>query len=248
MNKIQIAFSLILSSSLPSHAGSVVGATEFTQIVNMTQLVAAYAQQVQQYKTQLQQYQAQMQDLQRNPYSTLSGNIGTVIHDVGTIMTAQNSIGGSIAQIDRNFANKYGSTQAGSFADKFKNWTDSSIGTLGAAMKAAGLHRDAYTSDAQALQALFNRSQSSDGTVAAVQQLSAITSMQVQQSQKLGDLLATQSLAANNWMASQTSKEQSSIDNDAEIRKGFLDAAPSKIPPLDTSKKTYSKQNLYQPN
>ena len=247
MNKLQLFFVLLLSSSFSTHASAVVGATEFTQIVNMTQLVAAYAQQVQQYKTQLQQYQAQMQDLQKNPYSPLNGNIGTIIHDVGTIMSAQNSLGGTMAQINSNFSQKYGSAQAGSFGDKFKNWTDSSVGTLGAAMKSAGLHRDAYATDAQALQALYNRSQSSDGTVAAVQQLSAITSMQVQQSQKLGDLLATQSVAANTWMASQTSKEQSSIDNDAEIRKGFLAAAPSKIPPLDTSKKTYSKQNLYQP-
>jgi len=248
MKKFLMVFWLLFSGSFSAHAGSAVGATEFTQMVNMTQLIVAYAKQIEQFKTQLQQYQAQMQDLKRNPYSALNGSISTIIHEVGTIMTAQNSIGGTVAQIDRNFSEKYGSSQAASFADKFKNWTDSSVGTLGAAMKSAGLHRDAYATDSQALQALYNRSQSSDGTVAAVQQLSALTSMQVQQSQKLGDLLATQNLAANTWMASQTSKEESSIDNDAEIRKGFLDAAPNKIPPLDTTKKTYRKQNLYKPS
>jgi P-type conjugative transfer protein TrbJ len=244
MKKLLFAIPL-LASCFSAYAGAIAGATEPTQIMNNIQLVMSYAKQIQEYNTQLQQYQAQLQDLKRNPYSALNNNIGIIIHEVGNIMSAQNSIGGTMERIDRNFAEKYGSDIAGSFADKFKIWTDASKGTLNSAMKTAGLHRDAYANDAQALQALFNRSQSSDGTVAAVQQLSALTAMQIQHSQKLGDLLATQNLAANSWMASQVSKEQSSVDNDAEIRKGFIKAAPSEIPPLDTSKKTYKKQNLY---
>lgn len=215
-----VALALFLATAInssPTFAGAIVGATEFTQIANNIQLVVQYAKQVQQYSTQLQQYQAQMQDLQRNPYSSLNNNVGTIINGVGQIMQAQNSIGGTMAQIDGNFAKTFKSDQAGDFATKFKSWTDTSNGTLNATMKAAGLHRDAYQTDAQALQALFNRSQSSDGTVAAVQQLSAITSMQVQQSQKLGDLLASQNIASSTWMAAQTTRDQAIQDRAAGV-------------------------------
>lgn len=237
---------LVCSASARAGGAATGGATEFTQIVNMTQLVLAYAQQVQQYSTQLQQYQAQLRNLEQNPTSALGlGSVTQIIQGVGSIMEAENSMGRTMNQIDANFARKYGGSVAGSYANKFKTWTDTSVGTLGAALRAAGMHRDSYSSDANALQALFNQSQSSTGTVAAVQQLSALTSMQIQQTQKLGDLMASQNEAASTWMASQASKEQAAQDNDEAIKKGFLDVASKPIPTLDTSKKTYKNLNLY---
>ena len=222
-------------------------ASEFTQVMNNVELVMQYAKQVQQYQTQLQQYQAQLKNLEQNPGGVMKDELNGLVDNVGNVMSAQNSIGGNMGKIDSDIQKKYGNQVMGSFADKFKMWTDTSRDTLGGAMRAAGLHRGSYSSDAEALKALFNQSQSSAGSVAAIQQLSAITTMQVQQSQKLGDLLATQNIASSNWMAAQTSKAQSAIDNDAAIREGFLKAAPSSIPGIDTSKKTYTKQNLYKP-
>jgi P-type conjugative transfer protein TrbJ len=209
---------LLLISSVTTRAGSMSGgASEFTQIVNMTQLVLQYAQQIQQYSTQLQQYQAQLRNMEQNPASALSTNTTQVIQGVGSIMSAQNSMGSTMAQIDANFAQKYGSSVAGSFADKFRTWTVTSVGTLGSALSAVGMHRDAYKSDADALQALYNRSQSSTGTVAAVQQLSALNAMQIQQTQKLGDLMATQNTAASSWMASEASKDQAQADVTSKV-------------------------------
>lgn len=243
-----ILFVVLLASTASTLAGGGVGgATELTQIANKVQLVMAYAKQVEQYETQLQQYAAELKHLEQNPMVAMSGNTTHIIDGVGSIMSAQNAMGGTIAQIDANFAQKYGSAIAGTYAEKFKSWTDTSIGTLGSSLRAAGLHRDAYATDADALQALYNRSQSSAGTVAAVQQLSALTAMQIQQSQKLGDLMASQNVAATTWMASQTSKQQSSLDNDAAIRQGFLDAASKDIPQIETRKKTHQKTNFYRP-
>jgi P-type conjugative transfer protein TrbJ len=207
---------LIISFSASAGSGSG-GATEVTQIVNMTQLVLQYAQQIQQYGTQLQQYQAQLQNMAQNPASALGGNVGQVIQGVGSIMSAANSMGSTMAQIDANFSQQYRSPIAGNYADQYRTWTNTSVGTLGTALSAAGMHRDAYRSDADALQALYNKSQSSTGTVAAVQQLSALTSMQVQQTQKLGDLMASQNVAASTWMASQASKDQAQADVTSKV-------------------------------
>jgi len=187
-------------------------ATEITQILNNIELVMQYAQQVQQYRTQLQQYEAQLKNLEQNPGAATKDTLSGVINSVGNAMSAQNAIGGNMAQIDSNFSKQFGNQAIGSFSEKFKSWSDTTRDTLGGALRSAGLHRDAYASDAQALQALFNQSQSSSGAVAAIQQLSALTTMQVQQSQKLGDLLSTQNIAASTWMTAQTNKDQAQAD------------------------------------
>lgn len=202
-------FSGALSCSSAFAGGGVTGgSTEITQLANNVQLVLSYAQQVEQYETQLKQWQLELKNLEQNPLSALGSTTTRIVQGVGDIMSAENSMGSTLSQIDSNFAQKYNSPVAANFAQKFKTWSSSSVGTLGAALKAAGLHRDSYATDSDALQALYNRSQSSTGTLSAVQQLSSLTSMQIQQTQKLGDLMASQNVAANTWMLSQTSKEQ----------------------------------------
>lgn len=221
----------LLAATTPTMAGSVAGtggATEITQLVNMAQLVAQYTQQVQQYSTQLLQYQAQMQNLMRNPTSLLGADTSKLLNGIGTIMQAGASIGGTMALIDGNFSQKFQSPLAGTFSQNFKNWTTTSTDTLGASLRSAGMHRDQFASDTDALTALFNKSQQSDGTVAAVQQLSALNAMQIQQTQKLQDLLATQNLAASTYMASQNTKEQQTFDMNAQLT----------IPDRPISKKT----------
>lgn len=199
---------LALSSSAFAGGEAAGGATEVTQIMNNVELANQYAQQVQQYATQLQQYQAQLQDLKLNPTSIMGFDVQKLVNGIGGVMSAGQSVGGTMAQIDGNFAKKFKSPLAGSFSENFKTWTTSSQDTLGAAMKAAGLHRDAFANDTAALAALYNKTQTSQGTVAAVQTLSEVNVMQVQQMQKLQDLIATQNVASSAYMAAQNSKEQ----------------------------------------
>ena len=221
---------------VPAFAGAVVGATEITQIMNNIELANQYAQQVEQYATQLQQFQAQLQDLKLNPTSIMSSDVQKLVHGIGGVMGAGQSIGGTLAQIDANFSKTFKSPLAGTFSENFKTWTTSSQDTLGAAMKSAGLIRDAFASDTAALAALYNKTQSSQGTVAAVQTLSEINVMQVQQMQKLQDLVATQNVASSAYMAAQNSKEQQ--NRDVEDRLWHLDK--DFVPPTrDSNTKHY---------
>lgn len=220
MKPYLLSILLLCSDSLM--AGTVAGfggSTEITQIMNNVELASAYAQQVQQYQTQLLQYQAQLRNLAQNPTSMLGDETAQLINGIGAVMQAGKSIGGTLAQIDSNFAQTFKSPLAGTFADNFKMWTATSVDTLGAALKTGGMHRDQFTSDTAALTALFNKSQSSTGTVAAVQQLAALNSMQIQQTQKLGDLIASQNVAASTWMAGQVSKEQAQADVTTKVMK-----------------------------
>ena len=187
--------------------------TQTTQLANKIQLAQQYAKTVQQYTKQLQQYQAQLRDLQLNPTSVMSSDVQKIVKGVGDVMSSGQSIGGSLKDIEGNFSKTYKDPLSGTFSENFKTWTTSSQDTLGAAMKAAGLHRDAYATDTAALAGLYNKTQSSQGTVAAVQTLSEINVMQVQQMQKLQDLIATQNVASSAFMAAQNSKEQAKADD-----------------------------------
>lgn len=217
--RLVVLSGMLLALSSLAFAGGAAsgGASEVTQIMNNVQLANQYSQQVQQYSTQLQQYQSQLQDLKLNPTSTMSSDVQRLVHGIGGVMSAGQSVGGTMAQIDGNFSKTFKSPLAGTFSENFKTWTTSSQDTLGGAMRAAGLHRDAYATDTAALAALYNKTQTSQGTVAAVQTLSEVNVMQVQQMQKLQDLVATQNVASSAYMAGQNSKEQAKAD-DSEAR------------------------------
>jgi type IV secretion system protein TrbJ len=220
--------------------------TQATQLANKIQLAAQYSKQVQQYTTQLQQYQAQLLNLKLNPASILGPEVQKLVIGIGDIMASGQSIGGSMKEIEGNFSKTFKDPLSGTFSENFKTWTTSSQDTLGAAMKSAGLIRDAYANDTAALAGLYNKTQKSQGTVAAVQTLSEINVMQVQQMQKLQDLIATQNVASSAFMAAQNSKEQAAVDGDAAIQASFIASKPKALPKLDTSQKTYKKFDLYQ--
>jgi len=218
MNKTYFFLAVLLATASPAGAtGVVAGATEWTQILNNIQLVQQYEQQVQQYVKQGQQYQAQLKNMETNAGSGLNPNLTGLVNNIGGIMQAGQAIGGTMAKIDGNFATKFQNPMAGTFSQNFKTWTTTSQDTLGASMRAAGLHRDAYQTDTSALQALVQRTKSSQGDVAAIQTLSEINAMQVQQTQKLGDLLATQNVASNAYMAAQNSKDQAKQDTEDRL-------------------------------
>lgn len=220
--------------------------TEVTQMINRIQLASQYAKQVEQYTTQLQQYQAQLRNLALNPTTIMSSDVSRLMNGIGSIMQSGQSIGGSLAQIDENFTKEFKNPLDGNFSEKFKTWTTTNQDTLGAAMRSAGMHRDSFESDTAALTALFNKTQSSQGTVAAVQTMSEINVMQVQQLQKLQDLIATQNVASSTYMAGQNAKAQAAVDGDQAIQEGFASIKPKTLPSLDTKQKTYKKFDLYQ--
>lgn len=213
-------------------AGSVAGfggSSEYTQILNNLQLVNQYKQQVEQFIKQGQQYEAQLRNMEKNPSSAMSGDASALIGSIGRSMAAGQAMGGSLAQIDKNFAAKFANPTAASYSENFSSWTNTSKDTLQAAMRSAGMRRDQYGSDAAALSALYDQSQATGGTVAAVQTLSKINIKQVEQMQALGDLMATQNIASSTYMAAQASKAQAGQDAHDSLAAPFSQP----IPPIE---------------
>lgn len=184
------------------------GATEWTQIANNVQLGNAYAKQTQQYITQGLQYKAQLQNLLDNPFSLLGKDIGGIMNGVGELMSRGNSIGRSMAQIDKNFALKFKNPLAGDLAKKFTTWHQTNTDTLEAALKSAGLHRDQFATDAAAINGLYESASQTKGALGALKAVAEINAQQMIQLQSLQDLIATQNLAASTYMAEQNAKSK----------------------------------------
>ena len=215
-----------------AHAGgAVAGATELTQMENKLQLVMAYAKQVDQYANQLLQYKTMLDNLIKNPLSLLGPEIGQMISQVGQIMSAGKAIGSNLSQIAKNYGETFKRAEALSIAENFKNWHETSLDTLEGSLKAAGLHLQKYESETAKLQALYSESQNTGGNLQALQTLSKITVEQIQQTQKLGSLIASQNIAASTFMAEQTAREKSrekrnkTIMGNGDLR---IDQSPTK--------------------
>ena len=221
------------SGNADAGGGATGGATEVTQIVNMTQLVASYGQQVMDYENQLMQYATMIQNLKANPLGVLAPDLAKATQDAARLWSMGTNIASSMADVDRRFAEAFKSPVAMNFADKFSNWNNTSSDALRSAMLNAGLQRENFVSDQAALQQLVARVQASEGTVAGLQALGSLNAAQIQESMKLRDLISQQQVAQNTYLASQNAKDQAREDRGAAIA--------GKLAPVPTgsSKKPY---------
>ena len=214
MKKRKFVLCMLASIVSPTQVfagGAIAGATEITQISNNLQLAMAYAKQVQQYSNQLLQYKTMLDNLIKNPLSLLGPEIGQMISQVGQIMSAGKAIGSNLSQIAKNYGDTFKRAEAHSIAENYLKWSATSLDTLEGSLKAAGLHRQKYENETAKLQALFSESQNTGGNLQALQTLSKITVEQIQQTQRLGDLIATQNIAASTFMAEQTARQNEII-------------------------------------
>lgn len=236
-----VGVSSFFSATLPAHAQIPV-----SDVASIQQQILQYTQQGLQYTRQGLQLQNELKNLINNPASLLGADIGGLINGVGKIMSNGNAIGGNMARISNNFDSTFKSNNQRSLSENFTRWNSTSTDTLQGAMKAAGLHRDSYQTDTDALTALYNQSQASEGAVQAVQTVAKINAAQVQQLQKLGDLMATQNIAAATYMAEQTSRNEAMNKDSEAMKKAFADA-PWSIPTIEKETGPRRKWDMYSP-
>ena len=98
---------------------------------------------------------------------------------------------------------------------------------LKSAMLNAGLQRENFKSDSDALQKLVDSVSKADGTVSGLQALGSLNAAQIQESMKLRDLVSQQQVAQNNYLAAEVSKEKAQEDRRKAIAGQALIPMPS---------------------
>lgn len=245
----RFAVATLMSISTFSNAqagvGGLGGATEWTQILNNTELVSlvgSSAEQVQNQITQITQLAEQIQN-QLKIYENMLQNTltlpnhiwGQVESDLMRLQSLVNQgqgIAFSMGNVDdvlrqrfQSFADfKSGLANGQSFSSSYQDWSDTNRDTIASTLRAAGLTAEQFSSEESTMSQLRSMSESSVGQMQALQVGHEIAAQQVAQAQKLRGLVSQQVAMMGTWYQS----EQSAKDLAQNRREEFFNStAPS---------------------
>jgi P-type conjugative transfer protein TrbJ len=195
-----------------AQAGSVAGnggATEVTQTLNNYELVTQSAQmytQVQQSLQQVQMEQQQLQNLIAAPqqlWGQAQQDLGNLVQLVSKTQAIAYSAGNIDQQFKQSFPGYAASAGSTNYGQQYSSWIQKSLDGLNTALQAAGLNTSQFATEQSAMDQIQNLSAGSPGSLQAVQAGNMIASQTVQQLQKMRQLLANQTMAQTNYLATQ---------------------------------------------
>lgn len=210
-------------------AGAATGnATEWTQLLNNSELVGLVgqsAEQIQNQVTQITQLAEQIQN-QIRIYENMLQNTaqlpahiwGQVESDLGKLQGVVNhgqGIAFSMGNIDDVLKQRFQSyddfktelSNGQDFSSTFQSWSDTNRDTIGGTLKAANLTAEQFSTEEATMRQLRTMSESSDGQMKALQVGHQIAAQQVAQTQKLRGLVAQQMTMMGTWYQSEQAKE-----------------------------------------
>lgn len=179
----------------------------------------------QQLSTQIQQYNNMVQQgisLPNRIFSQITGDL----QRVAAVYNNAQSLGRDISNFDQKFKEQFtdydkwldaGNFTAGAAADRYSTWSKQGLDNARTAMEAAGINVSSFADENSTLDQIVARSQSASGRMQAIQAGNEIAAQNVQQLQKLRDLMATQIHLQGNYMAQL--QERQSVDD--AFRKTF---------------------------
>ena len=225
--KIAVA-ALTVAAWLPivhADAGTVTGgATEWTQILNNTELVSLVGQSTEQIGNQMtqitqlaEQIQNQLKIYENMLQNTLTlpnqvwGQVESDLNRLRSLVNQGQSIAFSMGNADdvlrqrfQSFADfKSGLTSGETFSANYQTWSDTNRDTIAATLKAAGLTADQFSSEESTMSQLRSMSQSAVGQMQALQLGHQIAAQQVAQAQKLRGLVSQQVTMMGTWYQSE---------------------------------------------
>lgn len=190
---------------------------EYVEAVN-TALSAA-----EQAKTQMQQYNNMITQGASLPNS-MFGSITGDLQRVASVYNRAQSLGRDISNLDQQFNTQFPGYETyvqrfvqssgkatDMMPDRFERWSAQGLDNAKVSMEAAGMNVSTFADEDAHLNQLVSRSQSAVGRQQAIQAGNEIAASNVQQLQKLRDLVATQVQMQGNYMAQE--QERASLDD-----------------------------------
>lgn len=193
--------------------------TFYQQMFEYAEQVNTALNTAEQLQTQIQQYQNMVTQGTGLPDS-MFGSIAADLKNVVSIYNRSQALGRQIQNIDSQFNTVFPGfesylNQAANSAevptqDRYLKWSEQGSDNVKTAMEAANLNTGAFESEDAQLARMVSRSQSAVGRMQAIQAGNEIASQNVQQLQKLRDLVATQINMQGNYMAQQGDRKAAS--------------------------------------
>jgi len=244
-----ITVALISGSTLPALAGgaAIGGSTEITQLLNNAQLIDIAAKnatqithqvtqitnQVTQITNQIKMYTNMLQNTATLP-AHIWGSIQRDIQQLQSVVQQGQAIAYSAGNLDQTLRQRFQSYQqyqsglpnSKTYAQMYQSWSDTNRDTIQSMLKAANLTATQFVNENSTLQTIKSHSQSADGQMKALQVAHEIGMAQIDQLQKLRQLLSQNATMMGTWLASQ----QAQNDLNQAQRDKLMAADPNSYP------------------
>ena len=193
--------------------------TFYQQMFEYAEAVNTALNTAEQLSTQVQQYNNMVTQGTSLP-SSMFGRITQDLQRVASIYNRSQALGRNIADLDSQFNVQFPGYQtylrrfiqsSGTATDtmqhQYEQWSTKSFDNARTALQAAGINTSTFDDEDTKLEQLVNRSQSSVGRMQAIQAGNEIAASNVQQLQKLRDLVATQINLQGNYIAQENERQ-----------------------------------------
>lgn len=235
----------LMGTSALAGGGLTGGATEWTQMLNNTELVALVGKSAEQVNNQIKQITQLAEQIQNQLkiYSNLVQNTaqlpqriwGQVQNDLNqlrNVVAQGQGIAFSMGNLDdvlkqrfKSFADfKSNLPNNASFASTYQSWSTTNRDTISGTLRAAGMTADQFSSEESTMSQLRSQSESADGQMKALQVGHQIATQQVAQMQKLRGLVSQQMTMMATWYQSEQAEKDLS---QARRQEFFKSTAPS---------------------
>lgn len=235
----------LMGRSALAGGGLTGGATEWTQMLNNTELVALVGKSAEQVNNQIKQITQLAEQIQNQLkiYSNLVQNTaqlpqriwGQVQNDLNqlrNVVAQGQGIAFSMGNLDdvlkqrfKSFADfKSNLPNNASFASTYQSWSTTNRDTISGTLRAAGMTADQFSSEESTMSQLRSQSESADGQMKALQVGHQIATQQVAQMQKLRGLVSQQMTMMATWYQSEQAEKDLS---QARRQEFFKSTAPS---------------------
>lgn len=193
--------------------------TFYQQMFQYVEEVNTALTSAEQLSTQISQYNNMVTQGISLPNS-MYGSIAADLKSVANIYTRSQALGRNIQNMDSQFNTQFPSWQnylneaansaqypaSQTMPDRYEKWSEQGRDNVKTAMESANMNTSTFESENAQLDRMMARSQSSAGRMQAIQAGNEISAQNVQQLQKLRDLLATQVNMQGNYMAQQQNR------------------------------------------
>jgi len=194
--------------------------TFYQQMFEYAEQVNTALNTAEQLSTQIRQYQ----NMITNGISLPNSMFGRITQDLQQVISVYNrsqALGRNVANLDesfntsfpgyqdylKRFVNSSGTATGTTMQSQYKKWSQNGMDSVKNSMAAANMNTGAFEKEDAALDKIVARSQSAVGRQQALQAGNEIAAANVQQLQKLRDLLATQIQMQGNYMAQEIERK-----------------------------------------
>jgi len=188
-------------------------ATEWTQLANHIELVAAVAKQTQMVINQVQMIANQIEML-KSIKTFPKGEWGKVImilNQLDSIVRQGQALSYAMQHLSETFQEKYPGYQApADYALAYQNWSATTLDSIRGALMAAGFQSEQFATETATMTTLQNLSDSAVGQTQVIQAGNMIANQLVAQLQKLRQLQMAQMQAQNAYMAHEVNQQAAS--------------------------------------